>query len=86
MSAQETNQRKRLGDALAAKSFVIAEVIQHIRPTLSRPPPDPYQAPVEEKAVIVFIVDTRVRIVDTAFLILGISATAMLPTSAGKGT
>ena len=28
VSAQERNQRKRLGDALAAKSFVIADIIK----------------------------------------------------------
>ena len=54
VSEQESNQRNRLGDVLTAKPFVTAQGNQHLRPTLSRPPPDPLQAPVDRPAVIDF--------------------------------
>ena len=45
MSAQESNQRKRLGDVLTAKSFVIAKVNQHLRPDFEPPSPRPPPGP-----------------------------------------
>ena len=54
VSAQETNQRKRLGEALTAKPFGTAFWSCRFSPTLSRPPPDPLPAPVGGPVVVVF--------------------------------
>ena len=60
VAAQETNQRKRLGEALTAKPFVTASVYRPFCPALSRPPPDPLPAPIEG-LVVVGVAGTCVR-------------------------
>ena len=45
VAAQETNQRKRLGDALAAKSFGAASINRHGLPDFEPPSPSPLPGP-----------------------------------------
>ena len=57
VSAQETNQRKRPGEALSAKSFATADFNHIVSPTLSHPPPDPLPARVGSQVLVDFIVN-----------------------------
>ena len=57
VSAQESNQRKRPGEALTAKPFVTATETGFSTPTLSRPPPEPHPAPVDSWAEIGYVSD-----------------------------
>ena len=45
VAAQETNQRKRLGDVLTAKAFVTAPQNQHLQPAFEPPSPRPPPGP-----------------------------------------
>ena len=56
VSAQETNQRKRPGEALSAKSFAAAAFGKVASPTLSHPPPAPLPALVGSWVPVDFII------------------------------
>ena len=85
VSEQESNQRNRLGDVLTAKPFVTAQENQHLHPTLSRPPPDPLQAPVVGLLKSISF-DNCVCTIYAARPIFCFSFTAIVSTSAGRGT
>ena len=62
VSAQETNQRRRLGEALTAKSFVTVKTIRHLQPDFEPPSPRPPSGPVENLVMFDFVFDTQSRI------------------------
>ena len=67
VSVQESNQRKRPGDALTAKPFVTAVVNQLFLPGFEPPSPGPHPAPVEGPEEIDFLIDACVRIIVLQF-------------------
>ena len=62
VSAQETNQRRRLGEALTANPFDTANITQHLQPDFEPPSPRPPSGPVENLVMFDFVFDTQSRI------------------------
>ena len=85
VAAQETNQRKRLGDALAAKSFVTAIINRHSSPDFEPPSPRPLPGPRRWTGC------NRIFSIPRCMCLMPLSVPDhsdyhTLPTSAGRGT
>ena len=86
MSAQETNQRKRLGDALTAKPFGAEMQIQHGQPDFEPPSPRPPPGPRRGLGAGRICSRDCLRMIDDAAVGLGESIRESLLTIAGRGT
>ena len=87
VAAQETNQRKRLGDALAAKSFFTADLNEPGEPDFEPPSPRPPPGPRLKTGYDRFCGGyTGGYGLNCGCQIQILSTTSGLPTSAGRGT
>ena len=87
VTAQERNQRKRLGDALAAKSFFTAEINRQLYPDFEPPSPRPPPGPRLKTGYCRF--SGRYPAAYRSYCccwIKIITTTVGVPTNAGRGT